>query len=142
MTSRRCPKCRTFCDTDRDARCFACGEALPASAINRPQIDETVHQEATRDYSASRIILAVIGALGGLSFFSNLRGGLGLIVPAGLLVVAVIAGLLLGPRAAGQALVQVLSVVGVVVLILGAIGFGLVILVFVICAAGGMRIAG
>ncbi len=141
-TFLRCPKCRTLCDAGADPRCFACGASLPADAVHRPSVDHGSGRESIRDLSASRVIFAVVGAMGGLSFFLNLRGGLGLLIPLGFLIVAVIAGLLLGPRAAGQALLYALSGIGVVILILGAVAIGLLILLFIACTGGGMRIAG
>ena len=142
MTSRRCPKCRTFCDIDRDARCFACGEVLSTAAVNRPQVNESVLQETAKDRSASQLVLAVIGVLGLVAFSSSLRLGPWILVPLTILVVSVAGGALIGRQSVGRSVLFALSTLGGMVLILAAIGFGLVVLVFIVCAAGGFRIAG
>jgi hypothetical protein len=131
-----------LCDVDRDARCFACGEALSTAAVNRPQINHSVEQETTQDRSASRLVLAVIGVLGLVAFSSSLRLGPWILVPLTILVVSVAGGVLIGRQSVGRSVLFALSTLGGMVLIMAALGFGLVVLVFIVCAAGGFRIAG
>lgn len=141
---RRCSRCRTLCDAEHETRCFACGEPLPAVPVHRPRVDAGVGRESTRDLSASRIIFAVMGALGGLAFCFSQRGGGGIVLfsAMGILVLAGIVGLLFGRRAAAQAVLLTLSGIGVVLLILGLIAIGILIFLLIICSSGGMRIGG
>lgn len=144
MTSRRCPTCRTFCNSERDARCFACGEPICPTTVNRPSVDQGVERESTQDVSASRIVFAVMGALGGLAFCLNERGGGGILLLAafGILVIAGIVGFVSGRRAAAQAVLLTLSGIGVVLLILGLIAVGILIFLLILCSSGGMRLGG
>jgi len=144
VSFRRCFRCRTLCDAERSNRCFACGETLPTVPVHRPMVDPGVGRESTGDLSATRIVFAVIGLLGGLAFCLKERGGGGILLLAtlGILAIAGIVGFLSGRRAAAQAVLITLSGIGFVLLILGLIAVGILIFLLIICSSGGMRLGG
>jgi hypothetical protein len=157
MTSRRCPTCRTFCEAERDVHCHACGRALPsgpgAPVVHRPQLAEGVELQVARDRGWTRAVGSVVGIcllfyILPLAFDSGVSP-----VVRGILVVALLAGaatVVAGLRArpgtafdtAGRVVLRLLATVGLLVGGIFALIAGLVVLLLIVCATGGLRIAG
>jgi hypothetical protein len=142
---KRCPSCRTLCDAERDARCFACGGELskdgPPARARVPEVLRT----SRRDRKSSSALLIIFAVFGGFGVFfvamsdtaePLLRFGLG-----ALLLAAVILGVWSSMTKGGavgivsKALLGILALIGLLIVL----GIGLLILLFVACAAGLMR---
>jgi hypothetical protein len=145
MILKRCPSCRTLCDAERDARCFACGGNLskdgPPAKARVPDVLRTSRKDRKRS-SALLITLAVFGGFGVLFMVLNdtvepaLRFGLGaLLLAAGILgaLSSVTKGGAVG--IVSKALLGILALFGLLIVL----GIGLLILLFVACASGLMR---
>ena len=140
---------------ERDARCFACGKALPPAAgapiPGEPRIAPGAEVQAGRDRSSSSIAGAVIGAILllhtiPLVFNSQMapagRVVLALAIVAGAATAA--AGFLAKPgtafNAAGRVVLRLFVVIGIIAGAIGAVLLGLLILLFIACATGGFKL--
>jgi hypothetical protein len=136
----RCPSCFTFCDVESDLQCFGCGKPisrqLPPLKRHRPGVLE----DAGRDTTAFRgllILLAIFGVIGASAVTKDSSPLLSLA-----LICIGILGTILSVRykgsaagVLGHAIVSLFALAGLMVVM----GFGLVVLVFIACAAGFMR---
>jgi hypothetical protein len=144
MNLRRCPSCRTFCEVERDALCPFCGAQLP-DAAGTPRAAPPILREASRDFGTSRIVFAVIGLLALVSFDLSLQGFRARLAFLAAAVLAVLVRVLarrtmgLGSDSAGRDILNALAAFGVQAAVLVCIGVGLLILLFIVCAAGGLN---
>ena len=155
MNYARCSRCRTLFDAGVAQRCFVCGVPLVAGGPGAARFDAPPSErQAGRDLGAVRILFAVFGVMGlgggGLMVLNaaSAQGAVLLLVLA-LVVVAGIGGVVLtrdpGTRfnEAGKVILNTLAAIGVVTAGLIATVVGLVVLLFMVCATGGLgRIGG
>jgi hypothetical protein len=146
MILKRCPSCRTLCDAERDARCFACGGNLskdgPPVKARVPEVLRT----SRRDRKTSSVLHVTFGVLGAFFVVINptieplLRFILGMLLVAAVILgalSAVMKGTLVEPVA--RSLLKLFAFFGILILGGAALVIGLLILLFVACASGLMR---
>jgi hypothetical protein len=147
MRGVRCPKCRSFCDPEQIARCQLCGAPLPEAALRPERAAPKVHRETRRDLGSTRITFAVIGGLALLNFSLGLGvGGFRLHSPVVLLILVAVAALFVRRKklpdvdGAGRVILNIFATIGIVVVGALCIGFGLLLLLFIACATGGLKL--
>jgi hypothetical protein len=149
MILKRCPSCRTLCDAERDARCFACGGELnkagPPAQVRVPDVLRTSGRDR-KSSSALLIIFAVFGGLGVFFIVMNSTVDLGARIPLGVILIAavILGSLSLGSKGGavetvGRSFLKLFAFFGVLILGGAALLIGLLILLFAACATGLMR---
>ena len=146
MSFVRCPKCRTLYDTSTATRCFACGIRLaPTTLSTTPtwSAPEAAVRKAGKDFGAARILFALAGVLGVLWLVAQVlatHGGDGPVLLIGcVVVIALLTGIVTLSGKAGEITLNALALIGVLVAGGAALVTGIVLVVFLVCAAGGVR---
>jgi len=145
---KRCPSCRGVCDVERSSRCFSCGAeisgAVPALQGKRPPKVLRLFKKNKNQSTALLATFAIFGGLGVLAVIASdadrvLRIGLGVLF---------LTGVVLGFRAmmgreAGtlsHAVLRLFAMLGILVLGGTALLVGLLLLLFIACAVGSLKL--
>jgi hypothetical protein len=146
----RCPSCRTLCDPEQDARCFACGGELGKPGPIRPIQVPEVLRAGKRDKTSSSALLAVLAVLGGIGVTAMLLNPEIPLLPKILLGVLLLATAVLGTMSmkesrttaagsVGRSLLKLFAFFGVLIAGTLALGIALVLLLLITCASGILR---
>lgn len=135
MISRRCARCRSFCNAELDRFCADCGAPQPPPQGVAAGPPPAAFAQPGKDLRASTAILAAIGGLSVLGWI--VMGGQGWIT---LLVLLGVAAQLSGSRRPAGAssprnvALRILAALGTVVSVLAAVGLGIGLLILFACS--------